>query len=301
MPYVLITPARNEEAFIEKTIESVVQQSHRPLKWIIVDDGSVDATGKIAAGHAAKFDWIELVTLPTHRDRTFAGKVHAFNAGFERVKQLKFEIVGNLDADISFDADYFKFLMSKFEENSRLGVAGTIFCSEGYSSGKDSFEGQNHVAGGVQLFRRRCFQDIGGYIPNKGGGIDWIAVTTARMIGWTTRSYREKSFYHYRPLGTAERGAFAAAFAYGHKDYCMGAHPLWQLFRVTYRMTKRPYLIEGFGLGLGYAWAVLHRAKHPISRELIQFYRKEQMQKLSAILKSLVTFKKVDKFKVLSK
>ena len=160
MSYVLITPARNEEAFIEKTIESVVQQSHRPLKWIIVNDGSVDATGKIVAGCAAKFDWIEVVTLPTHRDRTFAGKVHAFNAGFERVRQMKFEVVGNLDADISFDADYFKFLMSKFEEDSGLGVAGTIFCSEGYSSGKDSFEGQNHVAGGVQLFRRRCFQDI---------------------------------------------------------------------------------------------------------------------------------------------
>lgn len=299
-PYVLITPARNEEAFLEKTIQSVVNQSYLPLKWIIVNDGSVDTTGRIAEKYASQHGWIEVITLPAHRDRTFAGKVHAFNAGLERVRHLEFEVIGNLDADISLDSDYFEFLMAKFKENPRLGVAGTIFRSEGYSSGTDSFEGQNHVAGGVQLFRRRCFEEIGGYVANEGGGIDWIAVTTARMIGWRTRSYRDKFFFHHRQLGTAERSAFAAAFAYGHKDYCMGAHPLWQMFRVIYRMTKRPYLIEGFGLGLGYTWAVLHRAKHPISRELMRFYRKEQMQKLSAILKSLLHFKKIDKFNVLS-
>jgi len=297
--YVVVTPARNEEAFIEKTIESIIRQTARPLKWVIVNDGSTDATGSIAEKYAARHDWIEVVTLPTHRDRSFAGKVHAFNAGFDRVKHLNYEVIANLDSDISFDADYFEFLLSKFRENPKLGVAGTIFESEGYSSAMDSFEGQNHVAGGCQLFRKGCFEEIGGYVPNKGGGIDWIAVTTARMMGWKTRSYREKSFYHYRHLGTAERSFFAAAFAYGHKDYCMGAHPVWQLFRVTYRMTKRPYFVEGFALGLGYTWAMVRRAKHPISKELIAFYRGEQMQKLSTILKSVLTFKKVDKFNVL--
>ena len=298
-PYVLITPARNEEAFIEKTIESMIHQTFLPLKWVIVNDGSTDATQAIAERYASNHEWIEVVNRPARQERNFAAKVHAFNAGLERVKNLDYEVVGNLDSDISFDADHFEFLLSKFKEDPRLGVAGTVFKEQGYSSETDSFEGQNHVSGQCQLFRRQCFEQIGGYFANKNGGIDWIAVTTARMEGWKTRSFREKCFYHYRPMGTAGRSEFGAAFLYGHKDYCMGAHPLWQLFRVTYRMVKRPYLIAGFGLGLGYAWAVLQRAEHPISRKLIKFYRREQMQKLGVILRSLVTFKKLDKFNVL--
>ena len=298
-PYVLVTPARNEEVLIERTIESVIQQTFLPAKWVIVNDGSTDATGTIAAKYAASHDWIEVVNLPAHRDRSFAGKVYAFNAGYERVKQLEYEVVGNLDSDVSFDADYCEFLMSKFAENPTLGVAGTVFREEGYSSATQSFEGQNHVAGGCQLFRRQCFKEIGGYVPNKEGGIDWIAVTTARMMGWKTRSYREKSFLHHRHLGTAERGVLASSFSYGEKDYYLGGHPVWELFRVTYRLTQPPFLLNGLALGLGYGWAVLRRIPKPVSNELTAFHRKEQMRKLSSVLKSLVTLKSIDKFKVL--
>jgi len=299
-PYVLVTPSRNEEAFIEKTIQSVIHQTVLPEKWVIVNDGSTDRTGTIAEAYASKYDWIEVVNRPVRQERNFAAKVHAFNAGLERLKDVEYEIIGNLDSDVLLDPDHFEFLLTKFKGDSRLGVAGTVFSEEGgYSSASDSFEGQNHVSGQCQLFRRECFQEIGGYFANKAGGIDWIAVTTARMMGWKTRSYREKSFFHYRHLGTAERSVFAAAFSYGEKDYYLGGHPIWELFRVTYRMTKRPFLVEGLGLGLGYGWAMLRREKRPISRELIAFHRKEQMRKLGAILKSLLTFKSVDNFKVL--
>lgn len=299
-PYVLVTPARNEEAFIEKTIESVIHQTVLPVKWVIVNDGSTDSTGAIADRYAAKYDWIEVVNRPVRQERNFAAKVHAFNAGQERLKNVKYEIIGNLDSDVLLDADHFEFLLDKFNHDLRLGVAGTVFREDGgYSSARDSFEGQNHVSGQCQLFRRQCFEEIGGYFANKAGGIDWIAVTTARMTGWKTRSFREKSFFHYRHLGTAERSVFAAAFSYGEKDYYLGGHPVWELFRVTYRMTKRPYLVEGLALALGYSWAMLRKQKRPISKELIAFHRKEQMRKLGAILKSIFTFKPVDSFKVL--
>jgi len=298
--YVLVTPARNEEAFIEKTIESVVQQTLLPLKWVIVNDGSTDATGTVVSRYAGKYDWIELVNLPVRKERNFAAKVHAFNAGQERVQNLSYEVIGNLDSDVALDTDHFEFLLSKFREDPRLGVAGTVFKEEGYNSETDSLEGQLHVSGKCQLFRRRCFDEIGGYFANKAGGIDWIAVTTARMMGWKTRSFREKSFFHYRHLGTAERSVFAAAFSYGEKDYYLGGHPVWELFRVTYRMIKPPYLVEGFALGMGYGWAMLRRMKRPISRELMSFHRREQMRKLSVIMKSLLTFKPIDKFKLLS-
>jgi glycosyltransferase involved in cell wall biosynthesis len=298
VPYVLITPARNEEAMIGQTIQSMIGQTILPLKWVIVDDGSLDATADIVGKHLAHHDWIELVRLPKHRDRSFAAKVGAFNAGFERVKGLGYEVVGNLDADVSFDADYCEFLVRKFAENPDLGVAGTVFKEEGYSSETDSFEGQNHVAGGCQMFRRRCFAEIGGYIPNKAGGIDWIAVTTARMMGWKTRSFREKSFFHHRSLGTAERGILASNFSYGEKDYYLGGHPLWEMFRVAYRTTKRPYLLAGMVLGLGYMSAVLRQIDRPVSSSLMKFHRKEQMLKLKAIWKSISKGKRVDSFEV---
>jgi poly-beta-1,6-N-acetyl-D-glucosamine synthase len=298
LPYVLITPARNEERHIEKVIQSMIAQTELPIKWVIVNDGSTDATASIVEPYLAKNNWIELVNLPAHRDRTFAAKVYAFNAGFERVKDLEYEVIGNLDSDLSFDPDYCEFLLSKFQEDPRLGVAGTIFREDGYSSATDSFEGQNHVAGGCQLFRRQCFRDIGGYVPNKAGGIDWIAVTTARMMGWTTRSFREKSFFHYRSLGTAERSLLASTFSYGEKDYYLGGHPVWEFFRVGYRATKKPYLVGGVALYSGYLSAFLRRMKRPVSADLMRFHRKEQMSKLKMILRSMFKLKRIDSFEI---
>jgi glycosyltransferase involved in cell wall biosynthesis len=297
----LITPARNEEAFIEKAIQSVASQRVRPVRWVIVNDGSTDGTARIIGHYAALHNWIEVVNMPERRDRSFAAKAHSFQAGYERVKTLDHQIVGNLDADVSFDEDFLEFLVTRFMEDPELGVAGTIFREEGgYSSATDSFEGQTHVSGQCQLFRRECFEAIGGYVPHKAGGIDWIAVTTARMIGWKTRSFREKSFFHHRSLGTAERSKLASAFSYGEKDYYLGGHPVWELFRVAYRMSKRPYVVEGLAVGLGYLWAGVRRIHRPVSPELMRFHRKEQMRKLRTILRSALTFKRIDNFQVLS-
>src|SRR5271157_5677714 len=128
--YVLITPARNEAEFIEKTIQSVISQTILPLRWVIVSDGSTDGTDDIVTKYAADQPWIELVRMPERRERHFVGKVHAFNAGFARVKDLSYDVIGNLDADITFDDRYFDFLLNKFAENPCLGVAGTPFEEE---------------------------------------------------------------------------------------------------------------------------------------------------------------------------
>ena len=296
--YVLITPARNEEAFIEKTIESAAKQTILPLKWVIVNDGSTDDTGNKVRRFLGKYPWIELIEFPVRKERNFAAKVFAFNAGQESVKNLDYEVIANLDADTSFDADHFEFLLNEFRKNPCLGVAGTIFKEDGYSSETDSFEGENHVSGQCQLFRRQCFEEIGGYRPNKAGGIDWMAVTSARMMGWQTRSFREKWFFHHRKLGTAERGRLKSSFSYGEKDYYLGGHPVWEALRVAFRMTRKPYLIDGAALGSGFLWAFLSRQKRAVSKELMKFHRKEQMQKLKAILGSMMRFKGVDSFQV---
>jgi glycosyltransferase involved in cell wall biosynthesis len=297
MKYVLITPAHNEAAFVEKTLVSMVAQTLLPERWVIVDDGSTDCTAEIVQSYAKQFRWIQLLQRPQRLGRNFAGKVHAFNAGLDHVWSLQFEVIGNLDADLSFEPDYLEFLMRKFSEDPKLGVAGTPFTQDGdYDTARDSFEGENHVAGGCQLFRRQCFQEVGGYIPNPAGGIDWIAVTTARMKGWKTRSFPEKRFHHYRTLGTAGRSSVAASFSYGEKDYYLGGSPVWQLFRVAYRMTKQPVLIDGLALLSGYCWAAIRRIKRPITLELMRFHRREQLKKLRAIFYTLLRFKKVDSF-----
>jgi glycosyltransferase involved in cell wall biosynthesis len=302
MKYVLVTPARNEQAFIEKTLESVCSQTMLPERWVIVDDGSTDRTPEIVEKYAKDHSWIKLLKRPQRLDRSFAGKAHAVNAALELMKGTDFEVVGNLDADVSFAPDYLAFIMQKFKENAKLGVAGTPFTQDGdYDSTRDSFEGDNYVAGPCQLFRAECWRDIGGYTPNRAGGVDWIAVMTARMKGWTVRSYADKRFHHHRSMGTAERSPLSAQFSYGEKDYYLGGSQIWQLFRVTYRMKKSPLILGGLALLFGYYWAALKRTPRAVSNELMRFHRKDQMRKLRAILLSLIAFKKVDNFSLATK
>ena len=278
--YVLITPARNEAQFIELTMKSVVAQTVVPLKWIIVSDGSTDGTDEIVRKYAADHAWIELVRTPERRERHFAGKVQAFNAGYARVRDLDYEVIGSLDADISFDQDYFSFLLRKLVEDRSLGLVGTPF-KEGTNPTYDyRFVSIEHVSGACQLFRRECFEQIGGYVPVKGGCIDHIAVISARMKGWKTRTFTEKVCLHHRQMGTAEHSLVIARFRNGRKDYVIGNHPVWELCRAAYQMTKKPVIIGGLVLVLGYLWALIRRVDRPVSSELVAFYRREQMERL---------------------
>jgi biofilm PGA synthesis N-glycosyltransferase PgaC len=280
LTYALVTPARNEAAFIRNTISCVIAQTIRPVRWVIVSDGSNDGTDEIASQAARDQEWIEFIRMPERRERNFAGKVGSFNAGYERLRGLRFDIIGSLDADITFEPDYFAFLLQRFSLNPQLGVGGTPFNENG-SVYDYRFSNIEHVSGACQLFRRECFDEIGGYVPVKGGGIDLIAVLTARMKGWHTRSFPEKTSVHHRPMGSANnRNAGVASFKLGIRGYCLGFHPLWQVFRSLYQMSKRPYVIGGAALFMGYFWAMLCRFEKPISRELVEFQQQEQMRRL---------------------
>jgi glycosyltransferase involved in cell wall biosynthesis len=284
MKYVLITPARNEERFITKTLDSVVAQTLLPVRWIIVNDGSTDRTAEIVESYAKRYPWIEIIHRSQRPDRSFAGKADAFNAGFERVRSVPFEVIGNLDADISFERDYFEFLVGKFFEFPGLGVAGTPMEEASYQALKDSFYNENDVFGACQLFRRACFEEVGGYIPIKWGGIDWVAVRTARLKGWQTRSFDEKMFYHHRRMGATESNTWKARFDYGRKDYFLGNHPLWQIFRVGFQMTKKPYVVGGLLLLSGYFYSFASRIQRPVAAELLTFHRHEQLERLKHLL-----------------
>ena len=283
LKYVLVTPARNVADYIELTLRSVVAQSCRPSRWVIVSDGSTDGTDDIVRRYAAEHDWIELVRMPERTERHFAGKVHAFNAGLARLTGMSYDLIASLDADISFNADYFDFLLSRFAANPRLGVAGTPFQETGRSYDY-RFTNIEHVSGACQMFRRACFESIGGYRPVSGGGIDWIAVTSARMKGWQTRTFTETACHHHRPMGTAGSNRLAASFRLGSKDYRLGGHPLWQAFRGVYQLRSRPYVLGGVLLMAGFFWDLLCGAPKVVDVELQQFHRGEQMARLKARL-----------------
>jgi glycosyltransferase involved in cell wall biosynthesis len=282
--YALVTPARNEATYIEKTIQSVVAQSVRPVRWVIVSDGSTDATDEIVTRYTLQHPWIDLIRMPERRERNFAGKIHAFNAGHATLSGAGYDLIGCLDGDISFDQDYFAFLLQKLSEDPQLGLVGTPYQDPFNRLYDYRFVSIEHVTGPCQLFRRECFEQIGGYVPAKGGAVDRIADIAVRMNGWKTRTYTEKVYLHHRPSGTAQQGVLKSKFRDGAKDYSVGSSPVWELFRTAYQMTKKPLILGGVMLLSGYIWALIKRVDRPVSRDLVEFCRREQMQRLKALV-----------------
>lgn len=295
LKYVLVTPARNEGALIELTIRSVIAQTVLPRKWIIVSDGSTDNTDEIVRRYTRDYDWIELVRLPQRPERDFAGKAGAFNAGWLRLAALNsqpatsWDLIANLDADITFGPDYFEFLLRQFRANPLLGVAGTPFVEDrdrlDQHSYAHQFSNSVHVSGACQMFRRQCFEEVGGYAPLKAGAIDWVAVTTARMKGWETRTFTEKLCFHHRQLGvgSGSPGKLPMSFHYGRKAYLVGGHPLWEYSRGLFRTWERPFILGGLSFIAGYTCAALTRSERVVSQELMGFHRAEQMARLRRV------------------
>jgi len=295
LSYVLITPAYNEAAVIELTIRSVIAQTVLPRKWLIVSNGSADNTSDIVRRYAANYDWIELVQLPERRERDFSGKAEAFNAGYSRLVTFgsqpttSWDLIANLDADITFEPEYFEFLLGKFSANPQLGVAGTPFVEDHDRLDQHSyahrFANSVHVSGACQMFRKECLAEVGGYAPLKTGAIDWAAVTTARMKGWETRTFNEKVCFHHRQLGvgSGSPGKLPMCFHYGRKAYLVGGHPLWEYSRGVFRMWKRPFILGGLWFIAGYTCAAVRRSQRAVSQELIRFHRAEQMARLRSV------------------
>ena len=283
LTYVLITPARDEAGFIRNTLKSMVGQTVRPLKWVIVSDGSTDGTDEIVGEYVAEHDWIELLRMPEREERHFGGKVLAFNAGLERVKHLHYDLIGNLDGDSSFEPNYIEYLLGKFAQHPKLGIAGTHYCEptwEGNQKHDPHFGNHKDVSGICQLFRRECFESFAGYKPSRDGGVDLIASIAGRMHGWETRVYTDKFLFHHRQQGTAQQSRFMVEYSNGRKDYLFGSHPLWEICRGGYRLTKKPFILGGALLWAGYFWAMIRRKKRVVSMEMMAFRRKEQLVRL---------------------
>lgn len=282
--YVLITPARNEEEYIEKTIKAVISQTILPIKWVIVSDGSTDRTEEIVCQYAKQHDFIDSVSTSSGEGRNFGSKAKAVEFGYQRLKQFEYEYVGNLDADISFDSDYYEKVFHKFQENDKLGIAGGVR----YDWYKGRFRLQrcarNSVGGPFQLFRRNCYEAIGGYMPLKYGGIDAVAEIMARQHGWKVRSFPEIKVYHYRRTGTATGNVLTARFRDGAQDYAIGYHPLFEILRVLRNIIRSPVLLGSLLWMYGYIYAASCRYERPVSDDFVRYLRSEQLKRIWSLL-----------------
>jgi len=281
LPYVLITPARNEEAFIEKTIQSMIFQTVLPAKWVIVDDGSTDSTASIVSRYLSKYDWIEMIKMPQHRDHNFAAKVAAINAGVKLAKGMDYSFIGNLDADISLPPSYYEDIISEFERDPRLGIAGGIVYSKIWNGFTADDTAPDSVAGAVQLFRKECFDQVGGYIPLENGGIDTAAEIIARMKDWSVRKFREKKVYQHRRTGSAGNWLLAARYREGVRFHSLGYSTAFYLFRTVYRLNiDRPFLIASVVSLFGFLFARVRNCPISLPPKAVSYLRSEQAGKL---------------------
>jgi glycosyltransferase involved in cell wall biosynthesis len=278
--YVLVTAACNEEKFIEGVLRSVVSQTVLPISWIVVSDGSTDATDIIVSRYAAEYQFIRLLSLSSVHKRNFGAQVHAINEGCSQLKSLDYEYIGNLDADVSFDPGYFAELLDRFERDSGLGLAGGAITEEDHGSFRERRRNStDSVAHAVQLFRRECFEAIGGYPPLRYGGPDWHAAVVARMKGWRVQSFPDLLVRHHRPTGTADKWQ-RDCFRQGCMDFSLGSHPIFEIIKCISRIPDQPRLAGAATRLSGFVWCYCTRKNREVSREFMKFLRSEQMSRV---------------------
>ena len=282
--FAIITPARNEEANIEKTLISMVAQTIKPVKWVIVSDGSTDSTDEIVKRYASEHDFIELLRRDTSGSGNFGSKVYAFQAGYEKLEGIEYDFVGNLDGDVSFAPDYFEKLLTNFE-NEKMGLAGGIILEQFDEKFLPQTMSDNSVAGAVQLFRRECYESFGGYIPMKLGGIDSCAEILSRFKGWEVKTIRELEVKHHGRVVTGGKNILQTRFKKGKVNYLLGYHPLFQFFVSLGRMKNSPYIIGGILMFFGYLAAGISGLERQVPEDMVKFLRQEQMDRLLTMFK----------------
>ncbi len=278
--YVVITPVRNEENFLPCTIDSMAAQTLRPDQWIIVDDGSTDNTFTMACAAAKDHDWIRVIRRP---DRGFrkpgGGVIESFYEAYREIASDDWQVLVKLDGDLTFSRDYFQRCLRHFENNSALGIGGgTISKLVGSTLVPEAPKDPPfHVRGATKLYRRECWDAIGGLI--QAPGWDTVDEYKANMLGWLTFTFPDLTLWHHRPAGAAQ-GTWKNWVKNGLANYVAGYHPLFMLSKCLHRAFAKPYGVIALGLLVGFLSGYLKRLPQFEDREVIRFLRKQQMKKL---------------------
>jgi glycosyltransferase involved in cell wall biosynthesis len=278
--YILITSAHNEAELIGNTIDAVINQQLKPVEWIIIDDGSSDNTYEFVRKFADRNSFIKLFKKEPDANRDFSSKVNAIHLAVSKITISDYDYLGILDADITFDSAYYASVISKFENRKKLGIVGGLIYDLVNGKTIPLYLHPNITRGAVQFFKRECYEDVGGLLPLKYGGEDSAACFSARLKGWEVENFGDLIGYHHRLAGTADRNIFKARFREGFVEYHLGYHPLFEFVKGISRFKEQPIIIGSIVRFFGYWLANLKREKRYISKELINFIRKEQIKRL---------------------
>jgi acetyltransferase-like isoleucine patch superfamily enzyme/glycosyltransferase involved in cell wall biosynthesis len=283
--YVLVTSAYNEEERIGQTIESVLQQTVLPLRWVIVSDGSADGTDRIVQSYAEKYDFIRFLRIERAPGRSFGSKVRALQAGSKLLEGTNPSLIGNLDADVTMGPDYFESLIACFERHPSLGIAGGFVCEETDGEFRSRRSNRSYsVAHAAQLVRRECYDAIGGYAALEYGGEDWHAQISAQMRGWKTEAFPEFKIFHHRHTG--EGGNLVRhKFRQGRMDYSLGSDVWFEILKCLERLPEKPLLLGSLSRLTGFFWSAIRRDSRPVSAEFVAFLRQDQRQRISTLMK----------------
>jgi biofilm PGA synthesis N-glycosyltransferase PgaC len=280
MKFVIVTPVRDEDAYLPQTIESVLAQTEQPAEWVIVNDGSRDRTGQIIDEYSRQYPWIRAV----HRvNRGFrlagSGVMEAFNDGYAALGCRDWEFIVKLDGDLSFEPDYFEKCLGYFKREPRLGVGGGVIYnlmpdgSERFEHGGPAF----HVRGATKIYRRACWEDIGGLWL--GTGWDTLDEVKANLRGWVTRNFPEARLVQHRATGAAE-GRWRDLVKNGRANYISGYHPLFMVAKCMSRLRRQPYFIGSVALLYGFVSSYLKRIPQVNDTALIAYLRQQQLGRL---------------------
>jgi len=278
--YVLLTAAFNEDRFISRTIESVLAQTVLPARWVIVSDGSTDRTDEIVRGYCAQYAFMRLLRVDNAQARGVIRKVNALNLAYREMQDLEYDFLANLDADVSFDDRYFETLLQRFQLDPILGISGGLIYENSGGEFKSRMSNSiRSVAHAAQMVRRECYEAVGGYAPLKYGGEDWCAEVSARMRGWSVKSFSDLKVMHHRPTGGADR-VLHHRFREGKMDFSVGSHPAFELIKCARRIPAHPVAIGALTRLAGYCWSYARKEPRLVSPEFVSFLRNEQKGRL---------------------
>lgn len=276
--YVVISPCRNEAQYARQSLESVVNQTVRPTKWVIVDDGSSDATPQILAEYAQRYDWIEVVTRSDRGRRSVGpGVIEAFEAGYQTIDPDAYEYICKLDLDLLLPPRYFEILIERMTANPRIGTCSGKAYVEADGRLVDERHGDDMSLGMTKFYRMACFKDIGGFVRE----VMWDGIDchTCRMKGWIACSWDEPDlrFVHLRPMGSSQQSIYKGRMRHGFGQYFMGTGFLYMLASALFRLNEKPYVVGSLAMLWGWlrsALQGLRRYENPAFRAFLRRYHR---------------------------
>ncbi len=279
--YVVVTPIRDEEKFIEATIASVRNQSVQPAEWIIVNDGSTDRTGEIIDHYATQVPWIRVVHRANRGFRKAGGGVmEAFYDGYRAIDCNNWDFIVKLDGDLSLPENYFEKCFERFDQDPNLGIGGGDIYHDIGGAQRLEANPKFHVRGATKIYRRACWEAIDGLW--KAPGWDTIDEVKANMLGWRSYSFGELRIAHHRMTGTAE-GVLRDRIKHGVACYVSGYHPLFVLASCVSRLMQKPYVAGSAAICYGFARSYWLRVPRVNDKQLIKYLRAQQLRRLCGL------------------